>query len=260
MSGQRPLDLGGRLRGPWHLGLTTMMVLVAVTVALTEVLLVVQAWQFAGNEVALYEPQDGQGIPRLTLMAQVLTYMPFGMEAPGVLAGAVAAAVAFALAAHRQGVDSASGWRRVSWAATFVAGVVGLLTVLVHLFVQVSVLISMDDSIEAVFGPTETLSGLGRVLAAGADVLLWAGALLVGLMWRADAWSPGSQEDLAPADDELDLEEVEDLTDPSEEVAPSPAVPTSAYARPAVPDPPTGPRLEADGSSDSGYDEFRFRR
>ncbi len=29
---------------------------------------------------------------------------------------------------------------------------------------------------------------------------------------------------------------------------------------PALPDPATGPRLNPDGSSDSGYDEFRFRR
>ena len=261
MSGAgRPLDLAGRIRGPWHLGLTTVMALVAVTVALLEVLLLLQAWQFAGSEVVLYESQDGLAITRLILMAQVLTYLPFGMGSPGALAGAIAAALAFALAAQRPDVDSASGWRRVAWAAAFVAGVVGLLAVLLRLFVQANVLISGDDSVEAIFGPTETVSGVGRVLADGADGLLWAGALIVGLLWRADAWSPASEEYPEPDADELDLAEVEDLTAPSEGVQTSPAVPSSAYARPAVPDPPPGPRLEEDGSSDSGYDEFRFRR
>lgn len=256
---RRPLHLGCRIRGPWHRGLAAIMVLVVVTVALLQVLLALQAWRLAGDEIAAYSSGEGQVITRLTLMAQMLTYLPFQVSSLDALAGAIAAAVAFALAAHRPDSDPESGWRRVSWAATFVAGVVGLLIALLIVFVQAHFVISMNDSIEAVFGPADMVSGLARVLAAGADGLLWGGALIVGLLWRADAWSLSSEGDLEHAGDELGLAQV-DTTDPSEEAVTSPAVPTSAYARPVTGDPVPGPRLEADGSSDSGYDEFRFRR
>ena len=259
-SGRRSAqDLWGRIRGPWHRGLTTLMVLVAATVAILEVLLLVTMWQFAGNEVASYGSQDGLVVTRMSLMAQMLTYLPFGVGSPGVLGGAVAAAAAFALAAHRPDSDAAGAWRRVSWAAAFIAVATGMLAVLLRFFVHSYALIAMDESVQEVFGLADALVGPGRVLGAGADGLLWIGALVLGLVWRADAWSLASEEELEP-DDELEGAGSEEDTDPSHDEVTSPAVPPVAYDRPAVPEPPTGPRLEPDGSSDSGYDEFRFRR
>lgn len=259
MSAQRPpLDLGSRIRGQWRVGLTTIMVVTAAAVALVQILLIARAWQLAGDELTFY-PAGEEAITRLAVMAQVLTYLPFQASSLDVVAGAGAAALAFALIAHRAASDLAGGWRRATWTAAVAAGAVGVVTALVRLLVQANVLISTNDSVQSVFGPPDTLSGLTRVLDAGVDGLLWAAALIVGLLWRTQAEGATWDENTEPAGDERALSGEEDVTGPVDEPGASPAAPPSAYAGPVAPSPPPGPRLQADGSSDSGYDEFHFR-
>lgn len=265
MSGPgRPLDLAGRVRGQWQVALTTLLVLVAAIVAFVQVLIIVRSWQLAGADQG-FASEGGEPISRLDAMAQYLIYGPLQMGSMDLVAGAVPAAVAFALVAHRADSDAADpsedseGWRRLAWLATVLAAVLGLLAALARTFVHVSWLVSMNDAFE-VFGPEDTAFSAIRLLGALTEALLWVAALILGVLWRPVAPERDSDDDVGRPGDEPDLAREREVREPAEERVVPPAAPATAYARPAEPDPAPGPRLEEDGSSDTGYDEFRFRR
>lgn len=268
VSGQRgPLDLGSRIPGPWRKSLTAVLVLVAWAVALAQLLLVVRAWQIAGDEIGLRHPRE-PALTQLSVMAEVMSWLTLQGGSLDVAVGAGAATIAFALLGQPAAAAIGIGWRRAAWTATIVVAVVSLATALVGIFVQANWVIVINDSTtRSFFGEPDTAVGLARLLGVLADGLLWAAALIVGLLWRPGVvglrWFEEEDDAVAEgaaAGGDVGANVGDDLADHLDRQVTRSAPPSNAYTRPVTADPAPGPRLEADGSSDSGYDEFRFRR
>lgn len=269
-----PGDLERRIRGRWRAALITVLSLVAGVSVVVEVLVLVRAWQAAGEEIA-YSPPDPQGMSRLVVMADVLPWVSLQLTTVTAGFGAVAAGIGLGLLASGHA-------SRVARAVLLVAVAVGLATAVSRFVIHANWLIATLDGTETALGPPDTFAGLTRLLVAGVDGLLWVAALIVGLVWRPAR----GDESQADADDEVSLTAPaagtpgsveagqgglaaaagrEELTGSGTSVPPPQQVHLSGAGEgrgetPALPDPATGPRLNPDGSSDSGYDEFRFRR
>src|SRR5690606_11659217 len=132
VSGQRgPLDLGSRIPGPWRKSLTAVLVLVAWAVALAQLLLVVRAWQIAGDETGIHAPEREPALTQLSVMAEVMSWLTLQGGSLDVAVGAGAATIAFALLGQPAAAALGIGWRRAAWTVTVAVAVVSLATALV---------------------------------------------------------------------------------------------------------------------------------
>jgi hypothetical protein len=218
-----------------------MTVLAAITVlgAVLPWVALAEAWRSVGG-YGVVEMETGM---RLALVSQALPYL--GIQAGLYDVLAMGAAVGVILLARHRPRESDEGMRwSPAHVATGVAVVVALVAAAVRLVVSLAALTGMvgGEWADQFMAPTVTLAAL-IILGGAVAVLGWVAVLLAGLLYR-----PGVQ-DAA----EEPAEEDEDVAPTAH---PAPAV-RDAYQPPSQVSPSD---IRPDGASDSGYDEYRFRR
>lgn len=222
-------------------------VLAAITVvgAALPWLTLAGAWQTAGSDGFGTELRLGPGL-RLALAVQALPFISLQSGNHEVIA--MAAAVGVVLLMRHRVRRSGHGMR---WAPAYVvtalAVVVALLAALLRLGVIVYSQVGLiAEDLDPFVRPVDGVTALVVVVAPVVPVLGWVAVLIACALYRPVS---GSGEDV-----------VDGESDPVEEPSGQrrgqpPAEHHEAPARPVG-----AADIRADGASESGYDEFRFRR
>lgn len=229
-----------------------LLALVAVGSALAGVLALVSALRWGLSEDGIFLDDSGPA-SALISVAATLSYTRNQLGAVLPVAGMVAVAVLLALntAGRARRIDVT--WRRR--VAIVVVGAIGahLLVGAVQVgIVAVAWWVVESEDVALVLAGSPFLSELQLLLPILLDVLFWAGllALLIAARRTVDPCDPGDPETADP--------QAPEVSEPvSDEPVPTPSVEQIPSAPVEGPDPSP---IRADGSSDSGYDEFRFRR
>ena len=238
----------GRLRP----ALTGVLVALVVIGALLPGLALVSAWRLSGDPAM--SPYPSGEAPRALVVVEILSFTTSGLDAPVVVG--IVAALALIVLEVRPSRSSGSA-RRPPWALAVVvpAGAVASLVALVHAGALLSVMaLTPEELTAASFGERLELYDGQRLLGLVAQVLAWFAILLFGVgRWRAGSedeevtGTVGGRVDTAAG--------AVDLGGPPAE-APRSGPPSGT----GPPDRVEPARLRPDGSSDSGFDEFHFRR
>lgn len=268
--GERPLL--DRLRGRHRVLVANLLVIVVLLVVLAQWLAILMAWwQSADMEFG----PVGEESSRLLAMAGLFQYT--GLQLFGAVAIAVmGAAGAALLVGHPTARGLPLGWRRAV-AVAVLAGV-GLFVAqaVVRLFVIVVAFLSVPAELRTMFWATEDWTGIvSTAIPPAVELLIGIALVVLALAW----WPGGGRRTGLLEDDEDDEdhgdgdgfdeegEEGEDGEVPGDDgEAPdgdpfAPSRPADGSGSGAAPQPAQPqPRLRPDGSSDSGYDPFRFGR
>ncbi|MCA1783234.1 MAG: hypothetical protein ABR500_01680 [Dermatophilaceae bacterium] len=247
-----------RLRGP----ITIMLVAIVVIGALVPWLGIAQAWLLTGNPE--FRGVPGQGMSRWLFLAEVLQYWPLQAGA-GSTVVAMAAALSLVAICGSWAVRAATlGRRRVAFLVVVVAIAFAVLALLSRLIlVLYPMTLTWDELPGLSLAERDGLTIAQSLLGLSAEMLAWTVVLMVG----ATCWPRG---DMALADDgHVAAGEVggEDVADRNMGERNAPAEVSPVEEQKALGGPDQGPRepvdparLRRDGSSDSGFDEFHFRR
>ena len=251
-SGTGVLD---RLRGRHRILVTNLLLAALFAATAAQVWSLWTTWRRAETDLGFLPMPPGQEPSRLLTMFGMLQYGygPVQNLTPLALAAAVGVLV---LVGHGSAERLPLGWRR--GVAALAAGALALIVVqaAARLLIIVNGFSAIPDSMREIYF-FDSDPGTALVVAATplSEVLI-GGALIV----LALASWPGGPTGLLPDDED----ELEDLPDgpgsqdtgafaPPEQGQPNAAEEPSARAA-------AEPRLRADGSSESGYDPFRFGR
>ena len=224
--------------------------LIGVLAAITAVgavlpwLALADGWGSAVDDAFLTEAEVGW-LPQLAFAVQALPFRTLQAGNHDVLV--MGAAVAVIVLVRRWSWGSEEGMRwPPALVVTGIAVVVSLMAALLRLAAAVYTQVGlMEEWIEQYFMLTGGMGGFLVVLGTAVTVLGWFAVLLAGYLFRP----------LDEGEDEPDEDDgsVDDMTrDHAHE---------PVREQPQAPAQQTGPaEIRADGASDSGYDEFRFRR
>ena len=233
--------------------LTGILVVIAVIGAVVPWLAIAEAWRIAGDPTMF--PAPAQDVSRWLFVAEMMSYGLF-TSGGGISVLAMGATVAvLVIAAGSRAVDTRTGrWRTVDLAVAvaLLASVAAALAALARLLLVGYAWTSTPDELIGIYvSDSSGMSVALRLLAPAAEVLGWTAVLLLALAWRR-------RDDGALPGDDLDEDDPGHPDDPGEDasVETPPADPLPGVPRERV-DPA---RLRPDGSSDSGFDEFHFRR
>ena len=231
-----------------------LMALLAGVVAVGGVvpwLILVDTWRGSGDPGMF--PDLGEAVPRALVMADMLQYMYFSSATATVPPlSMVAAAALLALVAQAREPDLSAGGRRAAVLLVVVVTVAATVAVAVRLGLVLYAKTSVPEELVGIyFSPSTGIGSALALLGPFAELLAWSVVLRLGLA----CWSVEEVEDLHEADE---VEEVDRAPAPEvghglpEREDLSPPEPPREWVDPA--------RLRPDGSSDSGFDEFHFRR
>ena len=252
------MRVGADERYRTRLGLTLLLgLLVAVTVigAVVPWLVVVDSWRLADRTYADVLPGAGVA-PRLVVMADNLPFVALQSGYNGLPAVTAALGVVGLARMRRGAVDAAVS--RAALVVTAVAAAAALAAALTRLVVNVYAYVVVDDTDQ--YAGFVTATGLGRstvLLAPAMEILAWLAVILALVLFR-----PGVAADdaVGDADDDAAEDAAEDVTGAMDAPAVDAPGPGDADGS-STPPISFGPaHIRADGASDSGYDEFRFRR
>lgn len=246
-------ELWERLRGRHRVLVANLLAVCAVACALAGLAVVVTAVRQTRDR-AIFPTFPGQDIPALVLVDEALNFSLFTFEFSLVWTGMACALGVLALAGHGSSATLPMTWRRAVAAVAVGAVAVEVVLSAFRIFVALYAMSNTPAEAENVyFAPRDWSVVLPNIVRPGVSVLLGVALVIVGL-----AWWPGRP-------GEPGLLVADEVDEPVETVAATPDgyAPPATRDRPTVaeaPDPTPQPRLRPDGSSDSGYDEFRFRR
>lgn len=251
----RAAESGGlweRLRGRHRVLVTNLLAVAAAAAALGGLAVVVNAVRVSRDQT-VFPTFPGQDLPWLVFLDEALTFSLYPFEFSLVWVGLACALGVFALAGHASSAPLPLPWRRGVAAVALAAIVLPVLLSAFRVFVAVYAFSSTPQESENVyFAPREWSVVLPNLVRPGVAVVLGAALFIIGLAWWPGR--PGEPGLLSDDDDEL-LDTALPTTDRY-----APPTPRDRPAEADVPQPEPQPRLRPDGSSDSGYDEFRFRR
>lgn len=225
-----------------------LLVLVAVG-ALVPWLRLVDAWILAGDPATYGSP--GMEVPRLLIVVDLLQYLPPASHV-AVLVAMAAAVGLLVIGARPHAPDLVTENRRGVVALVGVVGVLSALRAVIHAALVVVVFVSTpDEVVEMYAGGRRALRDLQQLMALGAEALAWSVIVIlaVGQWGRAEERSD---------DDDVDVPGSGPV-EPREEAPAAPEGPPQSL-RTAPVERVDPARLRPDGSSDSGFDEFHFRR
>ena len=206
------------------------------------------AWRTVGSDEFVADPTIG-AMERLAIAVQALPFISIQAGDYGALA--MGAAVGVILLTRSRRGESEDGMRW-SPAQVLTAGavVVALLAALLRLAMSVYTQVSLMGTVaDQYLIRTGGMGAAVAVLAPAVPVLGWIAVVATGLRYRtaeAERAESGRASD-APADGESEQ--------------PTLGPPVVSEERSTAPTRAVDPaEIRADGASDSGYDEFRFRR
>lgn len=232
--------------------LTTVLLCLVVIGAIVPWLAIADAWRLAADP-SMY-PDPGNEVPRLFIVVDLIHYLPSGPSAGTALLAMAAALGLLVIAAHSSALDVATGRRRAILLVVGILGFLSMLTALARVGLLLAVMTSPPEELtEVYFGGRSGLGDVRGLLVPFAEVLGWSAVLILGVAWwrRVDGAFVGDdlegEEDPGHHDaagehawsEQPQVDRLPDVT-PQERVDPA--------------------RLRPDGSSDSGFDEFHFRR
>lgn len=221
-------------------------VLAAITVggAVQPWLALAVGWQSTVDDAFLTEAEVGV-LPQLAFAVQALPFRTLQAGNHEVLV--MGAAVAVIVLVRRWSWGSEEGMRwPPALVVTGIAVVVSLVAALLRLAAAVYTQLGLlEEWIEQYFMLTGGMGGFLVVLGTAVNALGWVAVLLAGYVFR-----PQEDADDRSAEDEGTAREL--TRDHDHE---------PAREQPRAPVQQAGPAdIRSDGASDSGYDEFRFRR
>ena len=259
-----------RLHGRNRILVTNLLLAAAVLVVVGQLARLWNAWRQSGQEGMF------QGVPELEA-SRVIGFaeaLRFSRVQIGVLPaafGALAALAVLVLAAHETAARLPLAWRRFVVGGTVLVAALTLGQALIHLYVTLYTHTSMSGSEVDIYGLNDWGTTLGVGLTAAVEALVATAIMLLGL-----AWWPGAvgRSGLLPDDEDDDLaqprsQSAEEATGSAPGFTPPSARPRATGVAGGLSADRTGseaapagrpPRLRPDGSSESGYDEFRFGR
>ena len=270
----------GRSDGPWgrlparyRVLVTNLLLAVIVILAFGRVQLLWRAWRMSGDETIFGAPWSQES--RILSFAEALRFAAFEIVAAPTGLSAVAAFAVLFLVAHPKLSRLPLTWRRSVAGVTLGAVGLTLLESLIRLYVTLYAHTTAGPQ-DWMAGLDDGQSGLAAVLAggggAGAEAVVAVVLIILGLAWWPGRGGDGgllatNEDDLD--EDDLDEDDAEDeRRDVGDDLADAGDADEGGYAAPreraTAADPAEQaaprPRLQPDGSSESGYDEFRFGR
>lgn len=276
--GRRPASasLWDRLRGRHRILVTNLLLAIVLAVVISNALYVINAIRQSGDESAFPEIL-GEPSTRLLHLAVLMRYRYWETDFQLALYAVLAAVAVFALAGHGSARSLSLRWRRGVVVTALGATCVGVIIALFEMFLALYALTAVSETMrEAQFGMSDRMI-IGGMVRPGIEVALGLVVVIVGLAW----WpTRAGERGLLDDDEDLSLDDAADASVPTRYASPdtavraappsaaaagvsaaTPASAASEFARPASEEkePVVRPRLRPDGSSDSGYDQFRFR-
>lgn len=234
--------------------LTNLLVATVALGALVPWLGIAQAWRVTGDPNMF--PTSGLEVSRLLLLADVLEYWPL-QAGPAVAVIVMAAAVGvIVICGPWSDRDVPLGRRRAIVLGSGAAAAVAALSPVFRIAVVLYAMTSTPDELSGLYlTDRRGLSDLQSLSGLAVEVLGWSVVLLLGVRW----WPRDDETVVADGADRADEDDVQNVGELDAGVEGSPN--GGLRSLPEVPRQGATPaRLRPDGSSDSGFDEFRFRR
>ena len=254
-------DLWGRTEHDRRVLAVMLAGLLAVGVAVSWLVLA-EAWRASVDPAMGAGP--GAGVPRAYFMAEFLQYAFYTAGTAGLPALPIVAAGALLVVFSPRHDLGLTAWgRRAALLLVGAATLAVSLTVAVRLgFILYAKTSVPDELVGVYFSPTSGTGALLAVLGPAGELLAWSVVIRLWLSrWRLDDDGDGDgdgdgdealEDGGGVAGEERDGDRRPDDTGPGRRAA------DPGHIDPAErPDPA---RLRPDGSSDSGFDEFHFRR
>lgn len=233
--------------------LTTILLAIVVLGALVPWLGIAQAWRVAGDPNMV--PTPDLEVSRLLFLADVLEYWP-RQAGPAVAVIVMAAAVGvIVISGPWSDREVPLGRRRAIVLACWAAAAVAALSPVFRIAVVLYAMTSTPDELSGLYLTDRGgLSDLQSLSGLAVEVLGWSVVLLLGVWW----WPRDDETVVADGADGADEDDVQNVAELDAAVESSSNGGLSSL--PEVPRQGVTPaRLRPDGSSDSGFDEFRFR-
>lgn len=250
-------DLRGRTERDRRI-LTVMLAGVLAVGVVVSWLILVEAWRGSGDPAMF--PDPSADVPRAFFMAEFLQYAFYTAGTAGLPAlTLVAAGALLVLFFPPHGLGLSARGRRTALLLVGAATLAVSLTVAVRLgFILYAKTSVPDELVGVYFAPTTGLAALLAVLGPAGELLAWSVVIQLWLTrWRLDDGDDGDDAEEADIGIHVAVEDPDEgrPLDGTERERPAshPQDTTLHESR----DPA---RLRPDGSSDSGFDEFHFRR
>ncbi len=245
-------SLWDRLPGRHRVLITNLLVLVVVAVAVGDAIVVIDAIRESGDQ-DMYAGPEGEESSRLLQLSFLLRYVSVPL---GILSSVTVLAVLgiFVLAGHHTLRRQPLGWRRGVFVAALAATGMALAIAVLKVFLAVNVMTSVSkETREMYLGLADRATVVHGFIEPGVELTMGAVLIILGL-----AWWPRRPGERGLLDDDAEPEaELDEPIEPEQYAPPAPPVAAQSTLEET---PEIRPRLRPDGSSDSGYDQFRFGR
>lgn len=257
MAREAPAGLWDRLHGRNRILVTNLLLAVAGLVVVGRLVQVWHAWRQSSAD-GLFQGISGIEESRVISFAEALRFSSVQLGVIPTAFGALAAFAVLVLAGHASSARLPLGWRRGVVGVVVAVAALTLGQALLQLYVTLYTHTALSEDV-SIFGLNDWGATLGFGITAAVEALTAAALIVLALAWWPGAVGgsgllPDDEEDVLPLSG--DDEDFTPPTAPPQVTRAARATRVEAEPEPAAPP----PRLRPDGSSESGYDEFRFGR